>query len=95
MFKNPYLRLLMNLAGLQLLGPASEESPDSIWVIPPEVTATQIKDTLHFINQAEFSPPTFEDGSSAEQQLKRKTAPRKKANFDDDDANEEDGLDGF
>jgi replication fork protection complex subunit Tof1/Swi1 len=85
----------MKLTGLQLLGPASEETLDSIWIIPPEVTATQLRDALHFINQAEFSPPTFEEGSSAEQQLKRKTVPRKKANFDDEDADEGDGLDDF
>ncbi|KAJ6781937.1 hypothetical protein PWT90_04095 [Aphanocladium album] len=95
MFKNPYLRLLMNLAGVCLLGPAAEETPESVWVIPAEVTANQLKDALHFINQAEFSPPTFEDGTSAEQQLKRKTAPRKKAAFDDDNASDEDGLDDF
>lgn len=95
MFKSPYLRLLLNLAGARLLGPASEETPESVWVIPAEVTADQIKDTLHFINQAEFSPPTFEDGTSAEQQLKRKTALRKKAAFDDDNADDEDTLDDF
>lgn len=94
MFKNPYLRLLLGLAGAKLLGQASEQSPESVWVIPAEVTANQIKDALHYINQAEFSPPTFEDGTSAEQQLKRKTAPRKKAAFDDDNE-EEDGLGDF
>ncbi|KAJ3494045.1 hypothetical protein NLG97_g4334 [Lecanicillium saksenae] len=95
MFKNPYLRLLMNLAGVCLLGPASEETLESVWVIPAEVTANQLKDALHFINQAEFSPPTFEDGTSAEQQLKRKTVPRTKAAFDDENAEDEDGLDDF
>lgn len=95
MFKNPYLRLLLNLAGVSLLGPASEEAPDSVWVMAPEITADQIKDALHFINQAEFNPPTFDDGTSAEQQLKRKTVPRIKAVFDDDNADDEDGLDDF
>ncbi len=78
MFKNPYLRLLLNLAGARLLGPAAEETPESVWIIPSDVTANQLKDALHYINQAEFNPPTFEDGTSAEQQLKRKTAARKK-----------------
>ncbi|ATY60347.1 drug resistance [Cordyceps militaris] len=95
MFKNPYLRLLMNLVGVRLLGPATEETPESVWIIPSEVTANQLKDALHYINQAEFNPPTFEDGTSAEQQLKRKTVPRKKAAFDDDNADDEDGLDDF
>ncbi|KAM3534017.1 hypothetical protein MY4038_002670 [Beauveria bassiana] len=95
MFKNPYLRLLLNLAGAQLLGPASEETPESVWIIPAGVTANQLKDALHYINQGEFNPPTFEDGTSAEQQLKRKTVPRKKADFDDDDAGDDDSLDDF
>ncbi|KAM3459972.1 hypothetical protein NHJ6243_006410 [Beauveria neobassiana] len=95
MFKDPYLRLLLNLAGARLLGPASEETPESVWIIPAEVTANQLKDALHYINQGEFNPPTFEDGTSAEQQLKRKTVPRKKAAFDDDDAGDDDSLDDF
>ncbi|TQV93089.1 mating-type switching protein swi1 [Cordyceps javanica] len=95
MLKNPYLRLLLNLAGARLLGPATEETLDSIWIIPAEITADQLKDALHYINQAEFSPLTFEDGASAEQQLKRKTVPRKKAAFDDDNADDDDGLDDF
>lgn len=66
------------------MGPASDETPESVWIIPGDVSADTLKDTLHFINQAEFNPPTFEDGSLAEKQLKRKVAPRKKAVFDDD-----------
>lgn len=80
----------MKVSGLQLLGPASEETRDSAWIIPSEVTADHLKDTLHYINQAEFSPPTFEDGSSAESQMKRKTVPRQKAAFDDEDEDDND-----
>lgn len=65
-----------------------EESPETVWIIPSDITADHLKDSLHFISQAEFSPPTFEDGSSAEQQLKRKSAPRKKADFDDDNGDD-------
>ena len=92
MFKNSHLRLLMTVSGFQRLGPASEETRDSAWIIPGEVSAEHLKDTLHYINQAEFSPPTFEEGVVAENQLKRKTVARKKAAFDDD--GEEDGI-GF
>ncbi|OAR02966.1 hypothetical protein LLEC1_06579 [Akanthomyces lecanii] len=95
MFKNPYLRLLLNLAGARLLGPATEETLESVWIIPSDVTANQLKDALHYISQAEFDPPTFEDGTSAEQQLKRKTATRKKAAFDDDNEDDPDGFDDF
>ncbi|KAJ3522562.1 hypothetical protein NM208_g12801 [Fusarium decemcellulare] len=90
MFKNSHLRLLMKLTGLELLGPASEETPESAWVIPATVSADTLKDAIHYINQAEFSPPTFEEGVLAEHQLKRKAAPRKKAAFDDDEEGEPD-----
>ncbi|UKZ83396.1 hypothetical protein TrVFT333_011204 [Trichoderma virens FT-333] len=74
--------------GLTLFGPAAEETPESLWVLPEDVTADSLKDTLHFINQAEFNPPTFDDGQLAENQLKRKTLPRKKADFDDDEGDD-------
>lgn len=89
MFKNSYFRLLMNLSGVRLLSPASEETPESAWIIPGDVSADALKDAIHFVNQAEFSPPTFEEGVLAEHQLKRKPPPPKKAAFDDDD--DEDG----
>lgn len=90
MFKNSHMRLLMKLVGLQLLDPASEETPESAWIIPSDVSADVLKDAIHYINQAEFSPPTFEEGVLAEHQLKRKSAPRKKADFDDDEDGEPD-----
>lgn len=89
MFKNSHLRLLLTLCGFRRSGPAAEETPESPWILPIEVKADELKDALHFINQAEFSPPTFEEGVLAEHQLKRKTVPRKKAVFDDDDGDEE------
>lgn len=93
MFKNSYFRLLMNLSGLRLLSPGSEETPESAWIIPGDLSADGLKDAIHFINQAEFSPPTFEEGVLAEHQLKRKPPPPKKAAFDDDDDDDGD-LDG-
>lgn len=84
----------MSLVGAEkLVGSFEEETPETQWIFPAETSADYLKDSLHFISQAEFSPPTFEDGTSADQQLKRKTAPRKKAAFDDD-AND-DGMDDF
>lgn len=94
-FKNSHLRLLMTLSGLRLLEPTPEETPQSLWIMPADISADHLKDTIHFINQAEFSPPTFDDGVLAENQLKRKAAPRKKAAFDDDDdENDDDGIEG-
>ncbi|GJN75326.1 mating-type switching protein swi1 [Purpureocillium lilacinum] len=92
MFKNSYLRLLMTVCGFQRLGPASEETAESVWIVPDDVAADHLKDSLHFINQAEFSPPTFEDGVLAEHQLRRKTVPRKKAAFDDDEDGDDAAL---
>ncbi|KAI1171252.1 timeless protein-domain-containing protein [Nemania sp. FL0916] len=84
-FKNSHLRLLMKLAGFERLAPAVEETPESSWIVPAHISADQLQDSLDLINKAEFDPPTFEDGSSALDQLKRKAAPRKKAVFDDDE----------
>ncbi|KAH6655097.1 timeless protein-domain-containing protein [Truncatella angustata] len=91
-FKNGHLRLLMKLVGFERLAPSLDETPESAWVIPSPLTADQLKESLDLISRAEFDPPTFEDGKLAEDQLRRKTAPRaprKKAVFDDDD----DGVD--
>ncbi|AEO62766.1 32f13ff6-45e7-47d3-a18a-9cebdd5c39fa [Thermothielavioides terrestris] len=85
MFKNAHLRLLMKLVGAERLAPTLDETPDSIWIIPGTVTADALKETLSLINQAEFTPPTFEDGTLAEDQLRRKSAARKRAAYDDDD----------
>lgn len=84
----------MTVSGFERLGPVSEETVDSSWIIPAEVTPDYLKDTLHFINQAEFSPPTFDEGVLAEHQLKRKGLQRRKAAYDDDeDGDGDDGLD--
>ncbi|KAI1462414.1 timeless-domain-containing protein [Annulohypoxylon moriforme] len=87
-FKNSHLRLLMKLVGIERLVPDVEETPESAWIIPSHLTPDQLKESIDLINKAEFNPPTFEDGKLAEDQLRRKTAPRKKAVFDDD----EDGI---
>ncbi|KAL2015829.1 hypothetical protein VTK56DRAFT_4719 [Thermocarpiscus australiensis] len=91
MFKNPHLRLLMKLVGMERLAATLDESPDSTWVIPGTVAADALKESLTFINNAEFNPPTFEDGELAEHQLRRKSAPRKRAAYDDDG----DGINNF
>lgn len=72
MLKNPYLRLLMTTVGIRRLSPLLEESLESIWMIPPEVTPDQLKEFTDLINAAEFSPPMFEDGN-AEDQIRRRT----------------------
>ncbi|RYC60737.1 hypothetical protein CHU98_g5471 [Xylaria longipes] len=92
-FKNSHLRLLMRLAGFERLAPTLDETPESSWVVPAQLSFEQLQDSLDLINKAEFEPPTFEDGKLAQDQLRRKTAPRKKAVFDDDDEGIEDDDD--
>lgn len=85
MFKNPHLRLLMKLVGMERIAPSHDETPESVWVIPGQVAAEALQNSLDLIKKAEFSPPTFDDGELAEDQLRRKSAARKRAVFDDDD----------
>ncbi|KAK1760682.1 timeless protein-domain-containing protein [Echria macrotheca] len=94
MFKNPHLRLLMSLVGMQRLAPMLDETRDSIWIVPGSLSSDDLKDTTELINRAEFSPPTFDDGALAEDQLRRKSAaPKKRAAYDDDDSlDEDDGV---
>lgn len=89
MFKNSHLRLLMKLVGFERLAPVLDETPESSWIVPAQLSSEQLQDSLDLINKAEFNPPTFEDGKLAQDQLRRKTAPRRKAVFDDD----EEGVD--
>ncbi|KAK8136923.1 mating-type switching protein swi1 [Apiospora sp. TS-2023a] len=90
MFKNSHLRLLMKLVGFQRNVLTEEETSKSDWIIPGSYTADQLQESIDLINKAEFDPPAFEDGALAENQLRRKTAPRKKAVFDDEDDNDVD-----
>ncbi|KAK3326534.1 timeless protein-domain-containing protein [Apodospora peruviana] len=95
MFKNAHLRLLMKLVSAERLAPSLDETPDSVWCFPGRLTSEMLQESIDQINKAEFSPPTFEDGESAADQLRRKSAaaaprPRKRATFDDDE--DGDGL---
>ncbi|KAI1342031.1 timeless protein [Xylariaceae sp. FL0016] len=89
MFKNSHLRLLMKLVGMECLAPTLDKTVESAWVFPPSLSSDELQDSVDLINRAEFDPPTFDDGKLAQDQLRRKTAPRKKAVFDDDDGDED------
>ncbi|ERS99310.1 replication fork protection complex subunit Tof1/Swi1 [Sporothrix schenckii 1099-18] len=93
MFKNSHLRLLMQLVGMERLAPSIDETPESTWIFASHITADELEESLEFINRAEFDPPTFDNNQSAEDQLKRKTAPRKKAVYDDDGEDEDGRID--
>ncbi|KUI52635.1 Topoisomerase 1-associated factor 1 [Cytospora mali] len=67
-FKNPRLRLLMKVVGCERLSPSLEEEIGSAWVIPPRHSAEDLNEYKDLVNKAEFSPPSFEDGATAEDQ---------------------------
>ncbi|KAG9235276.1 timeless protein-domain-containing protein [Amylocarpus encephaloides] len=90
MFKNGQLRLLMTLIGFKCIG--VDVDPEGSWIIPPPISADQLKQSIDEIKKAEFKPPVFDDGKEAADFLKRSSAanPRKKAVFDDDDGIDDD-----
>lgn len=83
-FKNPRLRLLMKVVGFERLSPSLDEEIGSAWIIPPRHSAEDLAEYRDLVNKAESSPPAFDDGATAEDQVRRKTAPRRKAVYDDD-----------
>jgi replication fork protection complex subunit Tof1/Swi1 len=87
-FKNGHLRLLMTLISFRRL--SEEDDPETIWAIPPSLSADQLKQSLELIKAAEFNPPVFDDGKEAEDFIRRKSAgisARKRAAYDDDSDN--------
>lgn len=92
-FKNPRLRLLMQVLGFERLSSALDEEIGSAWIIPSRHFAEDLAEYKTLIDKAEFNPPAFDDGETAEDQVRRKTAPRKKAVYDDENDDIDDMLD--
>ncbi|KAI9793045.1 MAG: Topoisomerase 1-associated factor 1 [Peltula sp. TS41687] len=89
MFKDNKLRLLMTLVGFQRL--SIDDDKDSSWIIPSSITSSNLSESLEMVKQAEVDPPTFEEGKSAEDYIRRKLTPRtRRVEYDDDE--EEDGF---
>ena len=91
MFKDNKLRLLMNLVGFTRHG--EHHDPDATWMVPPNLTSTQLQDAIDLIRKFEFAPPVYEDGKAPEDFLRSKTAAvrrsQRRVDFDDDS----DGVD--
>lgn len=83
----------MKVVGFERLSTSLDEEVGSAWIIPPRHSAEDLAEYKDLVNKAEFSPATFEDGETAEDQVRRKTAPRKKAVYDDDGDDIDDILD--
>lgn len=82
----------MKVVGFERVSPTLDEEIGSAWVIPPRHSAEDLAEYKDLISKAEFSPPTFDDGETTEDQVRRKTAPRKKAVYDDDEGDDIDDL---
>jgi replication fork protection complex subunit Tof1/Swi1 len=88
LFKDKHLRLLLKTLGFQRLG--LEDDVDASWIIPSELSAANLNESLDQIKKAEFDPPTFEDEKTATDMVRSKAAARR-ATFDDN--NSENGAD--
>ncbi|KAH7139253.1 timeless protein-domain-containing protein [Dendryphion nanum] len=86
LFKDNKLRLLLTLVGFTRLGEAND--PAASWVIPPLLTSAALQASIDLIRKFEFDPPIYEDGKTAEDFIRSKTAAERRstrrAEFDDD-----------
>lgn len=83
----------MQVLGFERPSSALDEEIGSAWIIPSRHFAEDLAEYKTLIDKAEFNPPAFDDGETAEDQVRRKTAPRKKAAFDDENDDIDDILD--
>ena len=65
---------------------------DTRWIIPSTHTSQQLQESLDVLKQHIDSPPTFDDGMSAEDFIGKKPKPRAKA-FDSDSGDDDDDDD--
>ncbi|KAF2687425.1 topoisomerase 1-associated factor 1 [Lentithecium fluviatile CBS 122367] len=91
LFKDNKLRLLLDLVGFTRLG--ANDDPEATWIIPSNLTSTELQEALDLIRKYEFDPPTYEDGKGPEAMLRYKAAvarrSERKVDWDDDS----DGID--
>lgn len=78
----------MKVVGFERMSQTLDEEIGSTWIIPPRHSVDDLQEYKDLINNAELNPPAFEDGETAEEQVRRKTAPRKKVVYDDDDGDD-------
>ena len=84
LFKDKYLRLLLTTLGLHRLG--TSDDTEASWIIPSELSRKQLQEAVQQIQQAEFDPPTFEEGQSAQDLIRNKIAGRHGQTFSDTDS---------
>ena len=94
-FKDKHLRLMLKTLSFQRLG--ATDDPDASWIVPSELTAQQLADSLNLIKKFEYDPPVYEDGRSAESFIRSESAAQrnryeKDASDDEGDSEIDEGL---
>lgn len=76
MQRDKHVRLLMKLVGfVQLISFAADEedsASNAAWIVPSSLTSKDLTTSALLIQNFEFAPPTYDDGKSAEDFLRRK-----------------------
>lgn len=85
--RDKHTRLLLTLLGCQRLNSTDDEvSNDPVWVLPSTIPASQLSSDLELIRTFEFAPPTYDNGKSAEDFLRRRAPPRRNVFGDEDNS---------
>lgn len=78
MSKDKFLRLLLSLINFEKLEIGdSDIERDGIltsWTIPGKLTSDELRKSAELISRFEFTPPSYEEGKTAEDFVRRKTA---------------------
>ncbi|KAL7266282.1 Topoisomerase 1-associated factor 1 [Rhizina undulata] len=90
MMKDAKLRLLLTLLGLEKMG--MEETPEIKWIIPSDLTAGKLQESLYLLKKYTDDPPVYDDGMTAEDFISRKLKPRAKTWDTSDDEGEDEFL---
>jgi len=84
--RDKHARLLLTLLDGQRLNSTDDDpTADTIWTLPSSITAAQLFSDLELVRTYEFAPPTYDDGKTAEDFLRRK-APVRRRTFEDEDS---------
>ena len=92
-FKDGKLQLLLKLMGAERVGERGPifqlsilktDDPDARWIFSSSITADDLETNLRLLRQYIDEPPTFEDGKSGSDLLRRKVPP--KSSYNDEDS---------
>lgn len=72
MFSDKHLRLLLTTLGIERLGPP--EDVDASWIVNSDLKAENLRDALEAVRNAEYDPPSFEEGQTAADMVRNKSS---------------------